>query len=46
MMGLRLGDMAVPVIMSSFTTMGNAAEEQETLRAQPPGMFQVQVNQG
>jgi hypothetical protein len=27
-------------------TMGNAVEEQETLRAQSPGMFQVQVNHG
>ena len=45
-MGLRVSYVAVPVILAWFTTMGNAAEEQATLRAQSPGMFQVQVNQG
>ena len=45
-MGLHVSYVAVPVILAWLITMGNAAEEQETLRAQSPGMFQVQVRQG
>jgi hypothetical protein len=45
-MGLPGIYVVVPVILVWFITMGNAAEEQEKLRAQPAGMFQVQVKQG
>ena len=45
-MGLPGIYVVVPVILVWFITMGNAAEEQEKLRAQSPGMFQVQVKQG
>jgi hypothetical protein len=44
-MGPRVSYVVMPVILAWLMTMGNAAEEQETLRAQSPGMFQVKVNQ-
>jgi hypothetical protein len=45
-MGLPGIYVVVPVMLVWFITMGNAAEEQEKLRPQPAGMFQVQVKQG
>jgi hypothetical protein len=45
-MGPGVIHVVVPVILAWFMTVGNAAEEQEKLRAQPSGMFQVQVKQG
>jgi hypothetical protein len=44
-MGLRVSYVVLPLILAWLMTMGHAAEEQEKLRAQPPGMFQVQVKQ-